>query len=228
MACDQPKRRVRSAGEGGTTTAAGTCSAPSIHLNAIENRDSPPFTLQSLCRPHHVQLFLNIDLHPPDIIHVHPALVPHQLVVGAMVVHRAIGRCKCLLEVILGPPLLNRVGGDWEEDPRSPDKNEGSQAYALAHPSPHTGDVSGESYAEWPVALEGNNWTRDPPGKGGDLFFGRSPLTTPKSKGDQLLTYKLGPHSCAPKSKRETTLHWPKCADRVASTNTGSVVGRKN
>ena len=122
---------------------------------------------------------------------MHPALVPHQLVVGALVVHRAIGRCKCLLEVILGPPLLNRVGGDWEEDPRSPDKNEGSQAYALAHPSPHTGDVSGESYAECPVALEGHNWTRDPPGKGGDLFFGRSPLTPPKSKGDQLLPYML-------------------------------------
>ena len=122
---------------------------------------------------------------------MHPALVPHQLVVGALVVHRAIGRCKCLLEVILGPPLLNRVGGDWEEDPRSPDKNEGSQAYALAHPSPHTGDVSGESYAEWPVALEGNNWTRDPPGKGGDLFFGRSPLTPPKSKGDQLLPQNI-------------------------------------
>ena len=62
---------------------------------------------------------------------------------------------------------------------------------ALAHPSPHTGDVSGESYAECPVALEGHNWTRDPPGKGGDLFFGRSPLTPPKSKGDQLLPYKL-------------------------------------
>ena len=56
----------------------------------------------------------------------------------------------------------------------------------IAHPSPHTGDVSGESYAKWPVAREGNNWTRDLPGKRGDLFFGRS--SPPKTKGDRLLS----------------------------------------
>ena len=67
-----------------------------------------------LFRLHNVQLFLSIDLHPPGSPNVDAAAVSHQLVVRTLLVHGATRRSKGLLEVILGPRLLQRVGGDWE------------------------------------------------------------------------------------------------------------------